>query len=51
MELVQQMENLDDRDSDRYIDSLARILEAKSDAIGSLRGELSAFQSYRTSMC
>jgi hypothetical protein len=51
MELVQEMENIDERDSDRYIDRLDRLLGAKGDAIASLRAELNSFQSYRTAMC
>lgn len=51
MELVQQMENVDDRDSEHYIDQLERILSAKAHAIGSLQDELSSFQHYRAAMC
>ena len=51
MELVQQMENVDDRDSEHYIDQLERILSAKASAIGSLQDELSSFQHYRAAMC
>jgi hypothetical protein len=47
MELVQEMENVDDRDSELYIDKLDRILRAKSEAIGGLRSELGRFQRYR----
>jgi hypothetical protein len=50
MELVQQMENADDRNSERYIERLHDILAAKSTAIGQLRGELGSFQDYRASM-
>jgi len=50
MELVQAMENIDERDSDRYIERLARLLSTKSDAISSLRGELNSFQKYRSAM-
>ena len=50
MELVQEMENVDDRNSELYIDKLARILAAKSQAIGSLRQELLTFQQYRSAM-
>jgi hypothetical protein len=35
----------------RYIDRLARLLSAKSDAIGALRSELNTFQLYRAAMC
>jgi hypothetical protein len=35
----------------RYIDRLARLLSAKSDAIGALRSELNTFQHYRAAMC
>jgi hypothetical protein len=47
MELVQEMENVDDRDSELYIDKLDRILQSKSEAIGGLRAELGRFQKYR----
>lgn len=48
---MQEMENIDERDSDRYIDRLARLLSAKSQAITALRTELNTFQSYRGAMC
>lgn len=51
MELVQEMENIDERDSDRYIDRLARLLSTKAEAITALRSELNTFQSYRAAMC
>ena len=47
MELVQEMENVDDRNSELYIDKLERILSIKSEAIGSLRDELNSFQEFR----
>lgn len=47
MELVQDMENVDDRDSELYIDKLEQILDMKSNAIEALRSELSLFQEYR----
>ena len=48
MELVQDMENVEDRNSELYIDKLERILDVKSVAISSLRNELSSFQQYRS---
>ena len=50
MELVQEMENVDDRDSEMYVNKLERILQAKSEAIGALRHELNYFQQYRSAM-
>ena len=50
MELVQEMENADDRNSELYIEKLAEILDMKSDAIGLLRDELHSFQHYRGAM-
>ena len=47
MELVQDMENVDDRDSELYIDKLDKLLRTKFDAIGSLRAELEDFQRFR----
>ena len=49
MELVQDMENVDDRDSELYIDKLDKLLRVKFDAIGSLRTELDEFQRFRES--
>lgn len=48
MELVQRMESVDERDTDGYLDTLQAILTAKSLAVQSLRGELRAFQQFRT---
>jgi len=50
MELVQEMENADDRNSELYIEKLAEILDMKSEAIGLLRDELNSFQHYRAAM-
>lgn len=47
MELVQEMENIEDRNSEVYIDKLERILDVKSEAIFLLRNELNSFQQYR----
>ena len=48
MELVQEMENVEDRNSELYIDKLESILDVKSSAISSLRNELYSFQQYRS---
>lgn len=48
MELVQRMENVDERDTDDYLDTLQAILTAKSLAVTQLRSELQAFQEFRT---
>lgn len=50
MELVQEMESVEDRNSELYIDKLDRILAVKSEAIGLLRGELNSFQQFRRKM-
>lgn len=47
MELVQEMEAVEERDSDGYLDHLERILDVKSLAIGTLRKELDSFQRFR----
>lgn len=48
MELVQEMENVEDRNSELYIDKLESILDVKSSAISALRNELYSFQQYRS---
>lgn len=48
MELVQEMENVEDRNSEVYIDKLESILDVKSSAISLLRNELYSFQQYRS---
>lgn len=47
MELVQEMENVDDRDAELYVDRLQAILEDKARAIGELRDTLHLFQQFR----
>lgn len=47
MQLVQDMEVADERDSEGYVDRLEQILALKFDAITSLRMELNEFQSSR----
>ncbi len=47
MELVQEMENVDDRDAELYVDRLQGILEDKARAIGELRDTLHLFQQFR----
>jgi hypothetical protein len=47
MELVQEMENVDERDTEIYIDKLERILDVKSVAIHALKDELDSFQHFR----
>ncbi len=49
MELVQEMENTDDRDAEMYLDKLETVLDVKSDAIAVLRAQVTHFQSYRRS--
>ncbi len=47
MELVQEMENVDERDSELYIEKLEKILDLKYEAIGALRNELDSFMKFR----
>lgn len=47
MELVQNMESTEDRDSEIYMCSLENILTAKNDAISVLRAKLKRFKQYR----
>ena len=47
MELVQDMESSDDRDSERYADMLYGILSVKSDSIRTLQQLLHSFQQFR----
>ena len=44
MELVQNMENADDRDAEQYTSRLEKLLEIKDAAIQHLFNEVSAFQ-------
>jgi hypothetical protein len=47
MELLQEMENIDDRNTHAYLDQLDHIIQVKSDTLTSLRSELSLFQKFR----
>jgi hypothetical protein len=47
MELVQEMESVDDRDTETYLNKLERILDTKCIAINALRDELDSFQRFR----
>lgn len=47
MELVQQMENVDERNTEHYVQRLQQILLIKSEAVKVLRKELTTFQLYR----
>jgi hypothetical protein len=47
MELVQNMENMEDRDSESYVSRLDIIMELKSESVRNLRDELKKFQEYR----
>ena len=47
MEIVQDMEGQEDRDSDQYLEKLEDILDLKSDAISTLRKELKSFNDWR----
>jgi len=46
MELVQNMENAEDRDAEVYIDRLERILDVKAEAISTLMTELDSFKRF-----
>jgi hypothetical protein len=47
MQLVQDMEDDGDRDSEKYVDQLEQLLDVKSAAIDYFRAELNGFQKYR----
>ena len=47
MELVQAMEDNDDRDLEHYMSSLEVMLGSKEEAVSSLQKELKGFQHYR----
>ncbi len=47
MELVQGMENVEDRNTIDYVERLENILTTKRNAIGNLRSELKSFQKFR----
>ncbi len=47
MELVQAMEDNDDRDLEHYMSSLEVMLDSKEEAVSSLQKELKGFQHYR----
>ena len=48
MEIVQEMENTEDRDSELYVDRLEHVLGLKCEAIEVLRKELHFFQAFRS---
>jgi hypothetical protein len=47
MELVQEMEQAEDRDSEQYADQLQQILDSKTSSVEALRTKLKLFQKYR----
>jgi hypothetical protein len=47
MEIVQDMENAEDRDSELYLDRLEEILNKRDDSIDTLRSQLIRFQEFR----
>lgn len=47
MELVQNMEAADDRDSEVYAQQLEGLLATKKNSVSSLRAELKLFQQFR----
>mgnify|MGYP003387577125 FL=1 len=49
MELVQDMEQADDRDAEVYVDCLSIILHNKTNAIMNLKIELEKFKKFRNS--
>lgn len=50
MELVQEMENIDERNSEAYVHKLDNILETKKRAIAILRNELRDFLDFRSAL-
>lgn len=49
MELVQEMENVDERNTDLYVERLDNLISAKSRAISTLQEELAMFINFRSS--
>ena len=49
MELVQEMEDSEERDVEHYMGELSRMLEEKETVVGGLRDELKLFREYRQS--
>jgi hypothetical protein len=47
MEIVQDMENAEDRDSELYLDRLEELLNKRDDSIDTLRSQLIRFQEFR----
>ncbi len=47
MELVQEMENVNDRNIDSYLDTLSSILDVKSAAVKDLKEHLIAFRAQK----
>lgn len=47
MELVQNMEEMDDRDSEAYAQDLENVLRLKKNSVSVLREELQKFQKFR----
>ena len=47
MEIVQDMESADDRDSDNYLSKLEDLLNLKAEGIYTLRKELKSFNQWR----
>lgn len=48
MELVQEMEQTEERNSEQYAEQLHQLLTAKNESIGALRQELRQFQAFRS---
>ena len=47
MELVQGMENAEERDAEQYIEALECVLEGKANAVKALRLEVDSFRQHR----
>lgn len=50
MELVQVMENVDERNIEHYLSKLQDILDVKRHGVHALRQELSVFQDFRNGL-
>lgn len=50
MELVQGMENAEERDAESYLDALEAVLRTKAEAVRALRTEVDSFRRHRQAL-
>jgi len=48
MELVQGMENAEERDAEQYVEALESVLQSKAEAVKALRLEVDSFRLHRS---